>query len=129
MNIWLPYPQSDDYQEILEANVTSPYPTKISTGAEYVNAIVHIKLKNPTETTVRITMEFTVLRSEHVHNNFTQGLASSNIVPPADVERWLQPDHSSSSISTFGSLRPKRMRRRRLISARLSLFTTTFSRI
>jgi hypothetical protein len=49
--IWLPYPQSDDYQKILKANVTSPYPTKIFTDPEHSNKIVHIKVKNPTVAT------------------------------------------------------------------------------
>ena len=92
VEIWLPYPQSDDYQKILKANVTSPYPAKIFTDPEHGNKIVHIKVKNPTATTILITMEFTVRRSEHVHNNFTQVVASSANVPPANVQRWLQPD-------------------------------------
>ena len=92
VEIWLPYPQSDDYQKILKANVTSPYPAKIFTDPEHGNKIVYVKVKNLTATTILITMEFTVRRSEHVHNNFTQVLASSANVPPADVQRWLRPD-------------------------------------
>ena len=92
VEIWLPYPQSDDYQKILKANVTSPYPAKIFIDTRHGNKIVHINVKNPTAATIPITMEFTVRRSEHVHNNFTQVLASSNTVPPANVQRWLQPD-------------------------------------
>src|SRR6202012_3692584 len=37
VQIGLPYPQSDEYQKILKANVTAPYPTKIAKGAEYGN--------------------------------------------------------------------------------------------
>jgi len=93
VEIWLPYPQSDDYQKILKANVTSPYPTKIFTDTQHGNKIVYIKVKNPAVATIPITMEFTVRRSEHVCNNFTQVSASSDTVPLANVERWLRPDH------------------------------------
>ena len=92
VEIWLPYPQSDDYQKILKASVTSPYPIKISTDTDHGNKIVYIKANNPVVRTIPITMEFTVRRSEHVHNNFTQASASDT-VPPSNIQRWLRPDH------------------------------------
>jgi transglutaminase-like putative cysteine protease len=92
VEIWLPYPQSDAYQTILKEHITSPYPTKVLTAAEYGNRIVHIEVKDPTAATIPVTMDFTVRRSEHVHNNFSQISASTGEVRPADLQRWLAPD-------------------------------------
>src|SRR5271156_805977 len=72
VQIWLPYPQSDAYQKILKANVTAPYPTKVVKGAEYGNEIVHMNVKDPKVTSIAVTMNFTVRRSEHLHNDFAQ---------------------------------------------------------
>jgi transglutaminase-like putative cysteine protease len=92
VQIWLPYPQSDAYQKILKAKVTSPYPVKILTGPEYGNQFAHIEVKNPAATNIDVTMEFTVQRDEHVSKTFT-GASSANTSAPPDLARWLQPDH------------------------------------
>ncbi|MGH9748103.1 MAG: transglutaminase-like domain-containing protein [Candidatus Acidiferrales bacterium] len=95
IQIWLPYPQDDEYQKVLKANVTSPFPTKIVKGAEYGNAIVHIGVKDPKVTSIPITMEFTVRRSEHLHNDFkdfTEISATTKAAPAENMKRWLEPD-------------------------------------
>ena len=81
-------------KKYLKANVTSPVPTKIFAGAEYGNKILHIEVKDPSVTTIPITMEFTVRRSEHLHNDFTQVSATTKNAPPSspDMKRWLEPD-------------------------------------
>lgn len=91
VQIWLPYPQSDEYQKILKANVTAPYPTKIVKGAEYGNQIVHIEVKDLKTASIPVTMTFTVRRSEHLHNDFTQ-VSATKSAPSADMKRWLEPD-------------------------------------
>jgi len=47
VDLWLPYPQSDDYQKILSAKVNSAFPTKIETAAQYGNKMVHLVVNNP----------------------------------------------------------------------------------
>ena len=91
VQIWLPYPQSDEYQKILKANVSAPYPTKIVKGAEYGNQIVHIEVKDLKAASIPVTMTFTVRRSEHLHNDFTQ-VSGKKSAPTADMKRWLEPD-------------------------------------
>src|ERR1700691_4711166 len=70
VEIWLPYPQSDDNQKVLKGKVSSPVPSKILTDPQYGNKIVHIDVKNPELTDIPITMLFTVRRTEYVHNDF-----------------------------------------------------------
>jgi transglutaminase-like putative cysteine protease len=92
VQIWLPYPQSDQYQKILKAKVSSPYPSQILTAPEYGNQMVHIDVKNPATASILVTMEFTVERAEHVHKAFTDVASTAPSAPP-DLARWLQPDH------------------------------------
>jgi len=92
VQIWLPYPQSDEYQNILKAKVTSAYAVQILTGPEYGNQMVHIEVKNPKTADITVTMEFSVRRSEHVHNTFT-AVSSADVGTPPALTRWLQPDH------------------------------------
>ena len=92
VQIWLPYPQSDQFQKILKAKVSSPYPSQILTAPEYGNQMVHIDVKNPAAASILATMEFTVERTEHVHKAFAEVSSSAPSAPP-DLARWLQPDH------------------------------------
>jgi transglutaminase-like putative cysteine protease len=91
IEIWLPYPQSDDNQKILKGKVSSPAPSKILTDQQYGNKIVHFDVKNPEVTDIPVTMVFSVRRSEYVHNNFS---AATNAAASAEenLDRWLQPD-------------------------------------
>jgi hypothetical protein len=72
VQIWLPYPQDDDYQKILKAKMSSPYPSQILTAPEYGNQMVHIDVKNPATANIVVTMEFTIKRTEHLHNAFAE---------------------------------------------------------
>lgn len=92
VQIWLPYPQSDEYQKIVKAKVSSAYPTQILTGSEFGNQMLHIDVKNPAATNIDVTMEFTVERTEHLHNTFTKVSSGATSAPP-DLASWLQPDH------------------------------------
>ena len=93
VDLWLPYPQSDDYQEILSAKVNSAFPTKIETASQYGNKMVHLVVKNPTATTIPVTMEFTVQRKERVQRNFLDVKTTNDGNAPENLQRWLQSDH------------------------------------
>lgn len=93
VELWLPYPQNDDYQKILSAKVNAPFPTKIETASQYGNKMVHLIVKNPTVTTIPVTMEFTVERKERVQKNFMEVKAMNDVKQPENLQRWLQSDH------------------------------------
>jgi transglutaminase-like putative cysteine protease len=93
VHLWVPYPQSDEYQTVLNAKVNSPFPTKIETASQYGNKMVHVVVRNPTTATVPLTMEFVVERKERVQKNFVEVKTTSGGKAPEDLQRWLQPDH------------------------------------
>jgi transglutaminase-like putative cysteine protease len=91
IEIWLPYPQSDDNQKILKGKVSSPVPSRILTDPQYGNKIVHIDVKNPEATDIPVTMVFTVRRTEYIHNHFSEA-TNGPTASEANLDRWLQPD-------------------------------------
>ena len=70
----------------------TPYPKKIEKGGEYGNEIVYIDVKDPKAASIPVTMEFTVRRTEHVHNDFAKIAATSNSPASENLRRWLEPD-------------------------------------
>jgi len=93
VDLWLPFPQSDEYQKILSAKVNSAFPTKIETASQYGNKMVHLVVKNPTAATIPVTMEFTVERKERVQKNFMEVKTTNDGKAPQNLQRWLQADH------------------------------------
>lgn len=72
--IWLPVPQSNEYQEISNLKFTSPQvkaPPQFHYDAAYGNKIAYFELENPKEE-VLIKMEFDTIRYEHTRNQAPQ---------------------------------------------------------
>jgi transglutaminase-like putative cysteine protease len=88
VDIWLPAPHDDAYQRITNLHVDTAYPFEIATGTED-NRILHIRVTDPKEPNVAVTLRFDALRTEHV-----QPLAAVSPEPPnpPDLTRYLQPD-------------------------------------
>jgi transglutaminase-like putative cysteine protease len=92
VDLWLPYPQNDEYQKVLREKVSSPFPTKIETAPQYGNKMLHLVVKNPTVTSIPVTMEFIVERKERVQKNFLEVKTANDAKPPENLQRWLQSD-------------------------------------
>ncbi len=91
-DLWIPIPHDDPYQKIKGLQVVSPYPYEIRT-AQYGNRVLHIRLKNPKETSLTVTMRFDAVRLEHVQGHLRQA-GSRAPLEKADpnMRRWLEPD-------------------------------------
>jgi transglutaminase-like putative cysteine protease len=89
VDIWLPAPHDDAFQRTANLRVETPYHYEIATGTED-NRIVHIRVTEPRERAVTVTVRFDAVRKEHI-----QPLApGSSVEPPGplDLTRYLQPD-------------------------------------
>src|SRR5262249_26252383 len=93
VSIWLPYPVSDQNQEISDVRIQSPYPTAIHKDPLYGNSILYVDVKRPKVTSVPLEMDFTVKRREYVRHDFDappgEAVSGDDAAPMA---RWLQPD-------------------------------------
>jgi len=89
VDIWLPAPHDDGFQHIANLRIDTAYPYEIATGTED-NHILHIRVADPKEPALAVTMRFDAVRSEHI-----QPLAASSAsgaAEPSDLTRYLQPD-------------------------------------
>ena len=67
VEIWLPYPQSDRYQEVYNIKVDSPSPATVHYEPEYGNSFLYIKVKNPNEKEIRVTMNYLADRYQAIN--------------------------------------------------------------
>jgi transglutaminase-like putative cysteine protease len=89
VEIWLPVPHDDDYQRIANLRVETSYPWEFTTGADG-NSLLHLRLSNPTDPSIPVTVRFDAVRKEHI-----QPLALSPDSPaqdPRGLDRFLRPD-------------------------------------
>ena len=67
VEIWLPYPQSDRYQEVYNIKVDSPSPATVHYEPEYGNSFLYINVKNPNEKEIRVTMNYLADRYQAIN--------------------------------------------------------------
>ena len=92
VDVWIPLPQDDPYQEIISQQVDAPYGWTIHTDPEYGNTMLHLSLADADVRTVPITVRFRVRRQEH-----TQPLVAGSGVPVHPDQRWLQPESTRTA--------------------------------
>jgi transglutaminase-like putative cysteine protease len=91
VELWLPVPKSNPYQQIKGVSVTTPHSYTFETG-QYGNRFLHLRLSNPTTRSVPITMHFTATREEHKQANLAEpAVQPDKILDPA-IAQWLKPD-------------------------------------
>jgi transglutaminase-like putative cysteine protease len=88
--VWIPYPKSDEHQEITNLELNSPFPTKVTQDPEYGNRVVYLEVENPKQP-FQVEISFNVRRKEYVHRDFDKKEpAATEAKAPA---RYLEPDH------------------------------------
>jgi transglutaminase-like putative cysteine protease len=93
VDIWLPAPHDDAFQRIANLHVDAPYRYEIVTGTED-NHILHIRVSDPKEPAIALTMRFDAVRKEHIQPLVAASPAKGAAEPavPPDLTRYLQPD-------------------------------------
>lgn len=82
VTLWVPYPGSDDHQEISDVRVICPYPTRVTRDPEYDNSLLYLEVDNPKQTSLDVEVSFNVKREEYVRRDFDK---SETAAPPANV--------------------------------------------
>ncbi|WP_157618503.1 transglutaminase-like domain-containing protein [Spirosoma spitsbergense] len=91
LELWIPVPHNNLYQQISDLTITSPYPYKLDT-AQYGNQFLHLLLKNPPAAGFVISMQFTAVRKERISQIHQSQEANVARLDSSDKWRWLQPD-------------------------------------
>jgi len=93
VTLWLPFPPSNEYQEISNIAVRSDVPTSVNREEEYGNQVLSLTAQNPGARPVRVELQFDVVRRERRNAAVVARKPAQS--PPAVErieERWLEPD-------------------------------------
>lgn len=96
VDIWIPVPHSNPFQQISELTIVSPYPYQVD-SAQYGNRMMHLHLQNSPGKEFpgkefSVDMQFKATRKEHLQpQRQTRSTIEKRPVDPY-MNRWLQPD-------------------------------------
>jgi transglutaminase-like putative cysteine protease len=62
--LWLPFPPTNESQEVSNITVRSDVPTSVNREEEYGNQVLSVKVQNPGNKPIAVEMQFDVLRRE-----------------------------------------------------------------
>ena len=85
LEIWMPLPQSDDFQEIMEINIESPVPYSIKRESKFNNEFLFIHIDKDIPGNLEITVNI------KAHRNIRNGGAPV-YQREEDVKKYLEPD-------------------------------------
>jgi transglutaminase-like putative cysteine protease len=91
VDLWVPVPHDDDYQQIKNLRVDSPYPYKIA-PASHGNTILHVSIDEPKESTIAITVSLDATRAEHIQSRLSGAPALAHDDDPKELAQYLKPD-------------------------------------
>ena len=92
VELWIPVPHDDDWQQIRSLRVEAPGHYDISTGP-LGNHMLHLTIGQPKEATIPVTMHFEATRREHIQTRLTQAPVDRNRgLPKEDLSQYLKPD-------------------------------------
>jgi transglutaminase-like putative cysteine protease len=89
VDIWLPAPHDDAFQRIANLHVDTRYRYEIAAGTED-NRILHIRITDPKEPLIAVTLRFDAVRKEHIQPLLA--VSPAGAATPPDLDRRLQPD-------------------------------------
>ena len=84
--IWIPLPQSDDHQDILDLRIDAQYEWTVETESEYGNTMLHLALNDTDVETISVTLYIRARRHEY------QRQLTTGAHPEPFDGRWLMPD-------------------------------------
>ncbi len=92
VEVWVPYPQSDEHQRISDIRVNTPVPAKVYKEEISGNSMLHFVIENP-EQPVELSLIFAVERQEYVHKDFPKDeRGGKNLKLTPETARWLKPE-------------------------------------
>lgn len=91
VRMWLPYPRSNDYQDVRFLSIDSPVPTKLYQEYTYRNSMLFLSTPAAETDELRVAISVRVTRSEHEETEFAE-LEDPDGWIESSASRWLRPD-------------------------------------
>jgi transglutaminase-like putative cysteine protease len=91
LEVWLPYPESDENQDIFEIEIDTPSAATVHREPAYDNRILYVSIDRPESMPQNIQLKFKVRRREYLRRDFDK--ADENAVRSFDpeIEKFLRP--------------------------------------
>ena len=102
VDVWVPYPVSDDLQEVTVTGISSPVPYEVNKEPRYGSSVLHLALTDPKASEVPLEMTVRVRRRESLHHDLP--VKPSRKARPAEAEQWMKPDRLVPLDDTIRSL-------------------------
>jgi transglutaminase-like putative cysteine protease len=90
VDLWIPYPVSDDLQEVTVAGISSPVPYEVHKDPRYGNSVLHLVLTDPKVSEIPVEMTVRVRRRDSLRHDLPA--KPSKAARPAETARWMKPD-------------------------------------
>lgn len=96
VQLWVPYPRSNDYQDVRLVSIDAPVPTKLYQEYTYRNSMLFLAtsgahLRELELSVLDVTMTFRVTRREHLERDYAEVEDPEGWLEPG-ASRWLAPD-------------------------------------
>ncbi|MDH3973280.1 MAG: transglutaminase domain-containing protein [Deltaproteobacteria bacterium] len=88
IDLWLPYPVSDEAQQILDMKIESPFPAHVNYDKEFGNGILYINTKPGTKS-FEVKMTFLVKRRELRQKNLPKEVSTKQLGNKDQFYRYL----------------------------------------
>lgn len=92
LRVWLPYPTTDDHQEISDMEVVSPVAAHVYREPKFGDSDLFIDIPHPAKTPIEIEMKFNVRRSEYLKKDYARYRTVSAGPMDPSLETFLGPD-------------------------------------
>ncbi len=92
VSIWLPYPTSNEHQEITLLQFQASYPVHIFKENKYGNSIVYFSVSKPRNRSLKVKMKFKVVRYEYIRHDLNQAHVRTGNDTDDNIKVWLQSD-------------------------------------
>lgn len=91
VHLWVPYPQTDQNQEILDIKIHAPEGAAVNREPRYANLMLHVSSNGAHTNPLQVSVRFKVLRREYVRRGFGEVGNGSGPSLPGEVRKFLQP--------------------------------------
>lgn len=91
VELWIPVPHDDAWQQIRNLRIDSPYDYKITT-ASFGNTMAHVSIEAPKDRAFTIAMSFDATREEHIQSRLSGGPPLAREEDAKELAQYLKPD-------------------------------------
>jgi len=95
VRVWIPVPQTDQYQTVRVLSVKAPVKTRMTQESEYGNRMMYAEIQNPVASKTEFTVEYKITRREYSRGDYAQ-LERADQKPSvvsASMSRLIAPDN------------------------------------